>query len=322
MIIFVMTGGHKYCPEEVQDILGAPTLETWSYNKLFRAKKLPFATYIFSDFDRLDFWQLELAAKIYRTLSAAGATVLNDPAQVLHRLPLLKRLYAAGLNSFKVWDVAADDLPDRFPLFLRTRAAHRGTLTDLLHTQDEAVSALNSLIEQGYTTNDLMFVEYCAEPMENGVFRKLAAFRVGDEMLTTTAVHERNWQAKYGEQGVAGAELYQEEFDMVESNKYTEQLKPAFDIAKIHYGRVDFAVVEDRVQVYEINTNPSISLIHDHPFEIRVRTDKLFCDRLAAALNQIDLAGETSKADIHSDAPEVLEQQKRDRLVLKHRWTP
>ena len=85
-----------------------PRLRILSYNKLLRQTRLPRMTYIFCDFDRLDFWQRELAAKAFRQLKQAGVTVLNDPATALTRLPMLKCLKAEGLNSFGVWSAAAD----------------------------------------------------------------------------------------------------------------------------------------------------------------------------------------------------------------------
>lgn len=316
-----MSGGHKYCPEEIADIPNAPQFETWSYNQVFRAKRLPEATYVFSDFDRLNFWQVELAAKVAGRLRAAGVRVLNDPSRVLQRLPLLKRLHASGYNQFQVWDAAADGLPDRYPVFLRTRCAHRGVLTDLLQNQEEASEALEKLLASGHVLNDLIFVEYCAEPLDGGIFRKLAVFRVGDEMLTTMAVHERHWQAKYGEEGVANEALYQEEFEFVQTNRYAAEIKAAFEIASIDYGRADFAIVGSRPQIYEINTNPDISRIEEHPFDIRVQADALFHGRLANALLALDTPRKRG-AYIDMNHPDLVEQRRKDRLVIHERWAP
>lgn len=320
MIIFLMTGGHKYCPEEIEDMPGAPRFETWSYNKLFKAKVLPKASYIFTDFDRLDFWQTELAAKTYRFLKSNGVRVFNDPARALQRFALLKRLHAEGLNKFRVWDAAGDPLPDLYPVFLRTRHAHRGALSELLHSREEAEAELERLVEKGYGVQDLMFVEYCAQPLEDGLFRKLAAFRVGEDVFMTTAVHESHWQAKYGEEGVASAEQYKEEYDMVKTNQFAAALRPAFELAKVEFGRVDFSIVDGAPQVYEINTNPSISLIDDHPFEIRLKTDAIFNERFVRAFKTLD--SPDSKGMLKVNHPDLEKQRKRDRFVVHHRWTP
>ena len=320
MIIFVTTSWHKYGPIEIEDMPNAPAIKVISYNRLFRQKQLPMATYIFTDFDRLSSWQTELAAFAFRTLKAAGATVLNGPAQALMRLPLLKQLQGCGVNRFQVWDPAIDALPDRFPVFLRTRDAHRGVLTELLTTPTEAEDALKQAIEDGFGIQNLMFVEYCAEPILGGVFRKLAAFRIGGTIQMTLAVHERHWQAKYGEAGVASADLYQADYDSIDTNPYNDVLERAFDTANIDYGRVDFAIVDGAPQIYEINTNPHISLIYEHPFPKRLEAQDLFMKRFVEALDPIDTST-VSKQKIALDHPALIKQRKTDRFVLHERWT-
>lgn len=320
MIIFVTTSWHKYAPKEIEDMPNARQIQVISYNRLFRQRQLPRATYIFADFDRLSSWQTELAAYAFRELKAAGATVLNDPAQVLKRLPLLKQLHRRSVNRFQIWDPSIDLLPDRFPVFLRTRDAHRGVLTELLQSQAEAEDALRHAIETGFGIQNLMFVEYCAEPISDGVFRKLAAFRIGDTIQMTLAVHERHWQAKYGEAGIAGAELYQADCDRIDRNPYNDLLREVFDVTKIDYGRVDFAIVDGEPQIYEINTNPHISLIYDHPFPKRLAAQDLFMARFVEAMKAIDSSTD-GKELIALDHPDLVKQRKTDRFVLHERWT-
>src|SRR5690606_35848011 len=74
-----------------------------SYDRLFAARRARTGTWIFSDFDRLDFWGLELAGRYARALRSAGARVLNDPALALQRAALLKQLNTAGINDFGAW---------------------------------------------------------------------------------------------------------------------------------------------------------------------------------------------------------------------------
>ena len=320
MITFITTGAHQYCAVEIEDMPGAPRIECRSYNWLFRQKRLRRQIYIFSDFDRLSTWQIELAARAFRHLRHNTATVLNDPAQALQRLPLLRQLHRRGFNRFDVWDAAADTLPDRYPDFLRTRSAHRGVIGDLLESKEAAERALADAVDKGFGLHDLMFVEYCAQPLANGIFRKLAAFRIGGTIQMALAVHERHWIAKYGEEGVAGQALYDEEFAFVDTNPYAAHLKAAFDIANIDYGRADFTVVDGAPQIYEINTNPHISIIQDHPFPVRVRAQQLFSERFVKALQAIPEPSECGEW-IDMDAPELVEQRRIDRLVARERWT-
>lgn len=320
MICFITSGAHKYAVRELRDVPGMPKIGLLSYNQLLRKPALPRATYVFTDFDRIDFWQRELAAKAYRCLKAAGLTVLNDPAGVRTRLPMLKRLKADGLNSFSVWDPEVDPMPDAYPVFLRTRAAHRGALTDLLATPEAAQEALDALIAAGHCRSDLMFVEYRSEPVEDGLFRKLAAYCVGDRIVTGMSVHDTDWHAKYGTEGAASEALYREERDAVEENRYAAPLARYFQAAGIAFGRADFALVNGNIEVYEINTNPNNSRILDHPFAMRVDTDALFHQRLAEALQAVDTPA--GGPPVALDHPDLAAQRKRDWLLPRPRWTP
>ena len=321
MIIFFTSVGHKYGPEALDDMTGAPDILVMSYNRLLRRKSLPMATYVFTDFDRLPFWQVELAAHVFRHLKKAGAKVLNDPARALQRMQMLKRLNQSGLNTFKVWDPTVDDLPDRYPVFLRTRSAHRSTITDLLPDRASAEAALTQALDDGYGIHDLMFVEYCAAPEDNGVFRKFAAFRIGDMIQMSMTVHERNWVAKYGEEGAGSAEQYEDEFNAVKSNPYNDVLNRAFDIANIDYGRADFAVINGAPQIYEINTNPDVVIFEEHPFPIRLESQAIISERFVAAMQTLDCPLDRGQK-IALDHPSLVRQRKEDWLVLRERWIP
>ncbi len=321
MIVFVVTTSHNYALRELETLAGAPKVRILSWNRLFRMKALPAATYVFGDFDRLNFWQLELAGKVCRAVREAGLPALNDPARVLQRHALIRALYKAGLNSFTAWDAAIDGLPDRYPVFLRTKAAHRGTLSDLLGSAAEAESALEKALGDGVNLHDLMFVEYCAEPVREGLFRKLSAFRVGDRIITGMSVHETGWHAKFGASGLADAALYDEEFAAVETNAFAGALAPHFAVSKAGFGRADFTMVGGRVQVYEINTNPAISQIREHPSATRLAADRLFHERLAEALRAIDTPDGSGRT-VPMDFEAIVRQRRHDRRVLSERWVP
>ena len=263
-------------------------LRVRSYHWALAQFALPRATYIFTDFDRLGPWELELAARLQRALAADGVRTLNNPARALQRYSVLHRLHAIGFNRFRAWRADEFQMPDVFPVFLRTQAAHRGVLTDLLETVEAAEEALRAALDEGYALRDLMFVEYCAEPVKPDLFRKLSCYRVGDRMISGMCVHEAKWAAKYGTMGIAGEDLYADELDIVATNRFGEALRPAFEAAAIDYGRADFAIVDGRPQVYEINTNPHIAAIGKHPSAVRLKADKLHFERLFESFSSVD----------------------------------
>lgn len=259
------------------------------YERLFRRRSLPRATYLFTDMDRLHFWDLEMAARIHRQLAAAGARVLNDPARFLPRHALLNAWQRAGINDFGAWRADQRPPPEAYPVFLRTESAHRGVLTDLLHGPEALEQAIARVVAEGVPWREVLVVQYRAEPVADGLFRKLAVHRVGEATVPALCVHERQWNAKFGEPGVASGELYEEEQRIVAGNPYGEPLRRAFEVAGIDYGRADFGLVRGRPQAYEINTNPAVR----HPrrgtlVPARRATFAAFLERYLEALAAID----------------------------------
>ena len=291
-----------------------------NYDALFAGKAVKAGTWIFTDLDRLGFWELELAARIYRILSDAGLRVLNNPAVACKRFSLLRRLKLAGLNSFSVWRVGEGEEPDRYPVFLRTQSAHRGVLSELIHDKEILDAEISLYTRLGYPASDLMVVEYCAQPSDSGIFRKLAAYRVGDRIVPTLAAHERHWVSKYGTEGIAGQALYDEEYRIMQENPYEDVLMQAFELGNIEYGRVDFGLVDGRVEVYEINTNPTVLFPDEHPFPVRLQSGDLSKKLYRQALAAIDAPASDRKVGLSA----LLEGEKiqRERKVIVSRLTP
>lgn len=321
MIVILTTPAHDYTHRLIEGS-GRFDFRRMHYGRALTQRRLPRATYIFSDLDRLNFWELELAAKLYRRLEAAGLRVLNDPARVRLRFSLLRALRERGLNDFDAWRVEDPrrPAPEQYPVFLRTESAHRGTLGDLVETPEALEAAIGGAIDRGLPRRELIIVQYRAEPLRPGLFRKLAAFRIGDRTVTALAVHESRWSAKYGEPGIAGEDFYDDEYELVRENRYGDALLPAFETACIDYGRADFAMVGGRPQVYEINTNPNHGRVREHPFPIRLETDRLFQAALLDAFAAIDTPEAGGSVEIRGWP--LSEQRRRDRWMLQPRWTP
>lgn len=287
MIVLLTTATHRRTHAAVARETGV-AFRAMSYERAFHAFRLPAATYIFSDVDRLNFWDLELAARLYRRLEASGLRVLNDPARVRQRFRLLHCLFESGINTFDVWRVEETPRPPRFPVFLRTESAHRGALTGLLHTPEDVDTQMAAALASGLPERELMLVEYRARPMRNGVFRKLGMLRIGARLVPTLSAHQREWHAKFGELGVAGQQAYDDEYRLLTENPYEESIRRAFEVGRIEYGRADYGEVDGRPEVYEINTNPCIRPLKTHPFAIRLEASRLFFRNLGEALAEID----------------------------------
>jgi hypothetical protein len=288
MIRFLLTRGHDYTLKEVRKSRQPPVISLMNYDRLIRARWLRRATYVFADLDRLGYWDLELAAHLYRLMKDAGLSVWNNPARVKTRYPLLRALHAAGLNDFNVY--RADELGStmRFPVFLRKVHSHREPLSDLLLDRVAVEKAIDTAVAEGTPVANLLVVEFAAEPVRPGLYRKLSAFRVGHTIVPHICVHDTSWLVKQGQQGIAGAELYREELALLQTNPFAEHLQRAFDIAAIDYGRADFGFYRGRIQIYEINTNPAMAPPSRHPSPVREESLRLAWEKYLQALQAID----------------------------------
>lgn len=320
MICFAMTRSKMVTHGALLQIPGAPDVRLWSYDRIFATHSLPRATWVFTDMDRLGFWELELAASAYRVLAAASVKCLNDPARACQRASLLRRLRGSGFNRFGVWRVADEEWPDAWPVFLRTDSAHRGPLGDLLHDRASLETAIDRAIEAGHPSRELLIVEYCAQPIREGLFHKRAVFRVGETMVPTLGVFDEQWSAKRGKLGVAGLALYEQEFAELRENRFGEPLRSAFAIGEIEYGRADFALVDGAPQVYEINTNPTIGRVGEHPHPPRMEAGRLCEQRLVEALHAID--SQRGGKAVALDAQRFDKQRRKDVRLAPARWTP
>ncbi|MEO7602220.1 MAG: hypothetical protein ABIS39_03005, partial [Sphingomicrobium sp.] len=148
---------------------------------------------------------------------------------------------------------------------------------------------IGKMVEAGIPLTSLLLIEYCAEEVVPGLYRKLSVFRVGERMIGYTCVHDRNWLVKYGRPGIASADLYEDELRIVRDNPFGEEMRKVFDLANVEYGRVDFGLVGGRAQVYEINSNPDVELApKSNGVALRDESNALFRTNYLAAMRAID----------------------------------
>src|SRR5438105_6906148 len=102
MIRFLITRGHGYTFKHVLKCPQAPSAGLMTYDRLLRAPWLRRATYIFTDLDRLSFWDLELAAHAYLEMKNLGLPVCNNPARAKNRYALLRPLHDDGPHEFNI----------------------------------------------------------------------------------------------------------------------------------------------------------------------------------------------------------------------------
>ena len=103
------------------------------YADLAYRKSLPNDITLFTDLERLNDTQIELATVAENQLRAEGATILNAPSRVLRRYDLLKQLHNNGPNDFRAYRLQEDRTQFRYPVFLRLEREHQGSLSPLLN---------------------------------------------------------------------------------------------------------------------------------------------------------------------------------------------
>lgn len=296
MILFLTTRGHEFGVKLLVEkaFPDLPDCRTMTYEEMFLTTSLPVATYIFCDIERLAPWETRIAAERYKALKAAGMRCLNDPARVLVRFELLRKLFRRKLNPFNVYPANLRPRPSKFPVFVRSEAEHQRVFLDLLPDQAVLDRKLQSLRRQGWALRHLLVVEFMATPIAPGVWQRTGTFRIGDGLSVDSFALENHWRVANGTKGLATEAMFQAEHDAVRSNALAEAVRPAFDVAEIEYGRCDHAPHEGREVIFEINTNPSISPIEGQRLPIREETLRFSRARMAEMLCAIDTAEEGS----------------------------
>ncbi len=235
----------------------APSLRILPYRTLYRIRTFPPGVYIFTDFDRLDSAQREQLAQLVDALEGSGMLVLNHPSRALGRFDLLRRLHTEGLNAFNVYRLADWRRARRFPAFIRAESGHERPLTDLLAGPSALGRQAEALMAEREDVSDLMIVEFGNARGADGRFRKYSAYRIGNEIYGQHCFSSGDWWIKF-----AGSDFkehgFEEHLKYVADNPHRAQLARIFEVAGIDYGRIDYCVVEGKVQTFEINTNPTV----------------------------------------------------------------
>ncbi|MEM7442355.1 MAG: hypothetical protein AAF414_03375 [Pseudomonadota bacterium] len=258
-----------------------------SYEELFLSRTVPLAHLIFTDIDRLSVYEVETAQAMVDALVQAevGATIVNEPAHVLCRYGLLSALFRAGINSFRAERLDGGPIGLDYPLFLRREDEALGPETELINCDQDLTAAVSTLRAKGRPQRGRLAVEYRAQPSADGLFRKYAAFLVNGEILPQHIQSSDGWAVKRDSK-TASADQAAEELNYVKENPHREVLQKAFDLANIGFGRIDYGIVDERVEVYEINTNPTFPN-SDKP-DLRQERRKLVRQRLVDAFIKLD----------------------------------
>lgn len=228
-----------------------------SYETLFELKRAPIANYVLTDFDRLTGYELDTVGRLANALVAADPTVRisNWPSRAMGRYQLLRRLHEAGLNSFNVWRLDEERAPTAYPVFIRREHDARGPETPLLANEAEFRAAVAKMQTQGKSLTGRIAVQYVAALDEAGQHHKYGAYRFGGRIVPQHLLTADSWIVKR-HATVRNGGMSDAEHRYVTENPHADCLMKIFELAQIDFGRVDYCMVDGRIEVFEINTNP------------------------------------------------------------------
>lgn len=277
MIIFLTTAAHGYTIKRYLEA-SEPKLRrsviTMSYGEFLSWQKLPAGHYIFADVDRLEAAEATAVAQRIDHLAAAlpAAIRLNDPRRLLGRLKLLNALHSAGINDFdaRLSTDAVEGL--RYPVFVRPLVEHKAGLTPLLHDEAELHAALDRLHADGVDLSRCVTTEFVDVRNADGHYEKYSVLRLGDAFIASDRSMNDRWIVKGDPEEAEIAEELERCLEFQRDNPHRALLAPIFERAGIDYGRVDYAFARGRIQVFEINSNPTISPAHHASAENRYST--------------------------------------------------
>lgn len=250
----------KYLASGGQAQAGRLTPLPW--RRALRQRRLPGGTYVFTDFERLRPEALRWASTMADTLEAdEGARLLNHPARWVPRYELLRRLHDEGTNPYAAYRLSELPASVRFPVFVRLGSDHQGARSELLHTRAEIDAAVSELKRRRKSMDDVLVIEFQETVDELRQYRKYGAFRVGDRIVPRHLFFGGSWCLK----GPSNHrdEQFDEEEAYMRDNPHRDELMRVFTLAGLDYGRIDYAMVDGRICVWEVNSNPMISIAED-----------------------------------------------------------
>ena len=131
-----------------------------------------------------------------------------------------------------------------------------------------------------------IITEFCDGSDAAGVHRKYSAFVIGPQILPRHLFFSRNWCVKCWE--LLDEPLLAEERRYMAENPHEQQLRTIFELAGVQFGRIDYGVVDGRIQVWEINTNPMLVVNWGGGGPCRDALHAQFRDRFIEAMRAID----------------------------------
>jgi hypothetical protein len=231
-----------------------------SYEDLFALPRIKTGTLVFTDFDRISATQHRQATEFVAFLESRSSkmAILNHPARAMGRFDLLSARHNADQSAPAVARLENWEQVQRFPVFIRGENDHLDALSGLITTKSELACAAVKLLGERGDCDDIIVVEFKNRPNADGLYEKYGAFRVGNAIYGQHLFQNTDWWVKdNGANWTSGRGLQSRTY--VKENPHADELMPIFVAAGIEYGRIDYCMMDGKVVVFEINTNPVVN---------------------------------------------------------------
>ncbi len=260
MIFFITTKKNTYTIQTFLDEWApemADFIRVITYDSILQQTRFQKGAYFFTDIERLPTHIRFLSEKIWEKLAECEVNQLfNRPDQSMRRYELLTTLYSRGINEFQIRRLNDDFSHLKYPVFVRGENDHTGNLSGILHNRSELKLALKQAIDKGKRINELLVVEYLDVSDSRQNFVKYSAFVFGNKIIPRHIAYSKEWMVKYP--SYIDKDILEEEQAFMAENPHEQELRQIFKLANIEYGRIDYSLLDGKVQVWEINTNPMI----------------------------------------------------------------
>ena len=214
-------------------------------------------TYLYSNVDRLSHADREAVIDTAISLDRRSDIVQwNHPVRALARYELLKKLQSENINTYNVYRPTENIEGLRYPIFVRQANDHLGPMSPLIHTSESLKQYLTKTHFPKSKKEDLIICEFCDTSDSEGIFRKYSAFNVAGKIVPRHLFFSQNWALKKSD--LKDKRFIEEELSYIRQNPHGPELQEIFHTANIDFGRIDYAVLDGKLQVWEINMNPMI----------------------------------------------------------------
>ncbi|HTL28254.1 MAG TPA: hypothetical protein VL282_03495 [Tepidisphaeraceae bacterium] len=287
MIYFFTHHHHSYTIKSFLDGWGRsvrPHVTLRNYDELRFSHRLAPGGYIFADLDRIDSANRKFVEAVGEQLAARDWPMLNRPSQIVYRVDLLKKARDAGLSRVAAYRV--DQIPAdlRYPAFVRIDDDHTGRLGPPCNdgaALEESIKTFSDISRE-----NLFVFEFADARGSDGVYRKYAVQNTNGTLTPRHIMFSHDWIVKYTK--LVDPHLLEEEEKFITQmpDWIAEQVRQIFTLAGTTYGRLDFGVIDGRVQPWEINLNPMLAKSPDQVDLGRLRTQGESTGKIREAFHQ------------------------------------